>query len=71
MNTCFFSGISFFDAGRITSSVSVELEVKTSEERVDIDAESTSTMTTAIITEGSVESIEGTMVSNSGLPEAL
>ena len=37
-------------AGTITSRVSVELEVSTSEESVDIDAASTRTITTATIT---------------------
>ena len=72
MKTCFFSVMSFFIEGLITSSVKVELEVSTSDESVDIEAASTSTITTAMMTEGSVESIVGTIVSNRGLPvEAL
>ena len=69
-NTCFFSDISFLDAGLITSSVNVELDVSTSDERVDIDADNTSTMTTAMTSAGSVDNMVGTMVSNSGFPAA-
>ena len=69
-NTCFFSDISFLDAGLITSSVNVELDVSTSDERVDIDADNTSTMTTAMTSAGSVDNMVGTMVSNSGFPVA-
>ncbi len=50
INTCFLSLISFFIAGLITSSVNVALDVRTSDESVDIDAERTSTITTATIT---------------------
>ena len=53
--------------GVITSSVNVELDVSTRDESVDMDAESTRTMTTAMMMAGSVASIEGTMVSNSGV----
>ena len=70
IDTCFFSVISFFDAGFITSSVNVELDVSTSEESVDMEAESTSTITTAITIDGSVESIVGIIVSNNGFPVA-
>ena len=68
--TCFFSVISFLHAGFITSKVNVELDVSTSEERVDIDADNTSTITTAITIEGNVESMVGIIVSNKGFPVA-
>ena len=65
---CFFSDISFFIDGLITSRVNVELDVSTKEERVDIEADSTSTMTMAIIMEGSEESMAGMIESYSGFP---
>ena len=46
------------------SSVSVELDVKTREERVDIDAERTRIRTIAINTSLKPESIVGTIESN-------
>ena len=66
--TCFLSDISFFEAGLITSSVNVELDVRTNDERVDIEADNTNTITIAIISAGSVESIVGIIVSNNGFP---
>ena len=49
--------------GSMISSVSVDPEVSTRDESVDIDAESTRMMTTPIIRSGSDASIEGTMLS--------
>ena len=54
----------------MTSRVSVELDVSTKEESVDMEAERTSTTTIAIITTGSVDNMAGTIVSNNGLPVA-
>ena len=54
----------FFRLGLMRSIVSVELEVSTSEDRVDIDAESTSTTTRPI----RMSSRDGIMASKSGLP---
>ena len=50
-------------AGEMMSSVSVEPDVSTSDESVDIEAESTRMMTTPIITSGSEASMEGMMLS--------
>ena len=59
----------FFRLGLMRSIVSVELEVSTSEDRVDIDAESTSTTTRPIRISGrAVCSRDGIMASKSGLP---
>ena len=41
----------------------VEAEVRTRLDRVDMDADSTSTITTPMITAGRLESIRGTMAS--------
>ena len=49
----------------------VELEVSTSDARVLIDAESTSSTTRAMSTSGRVLSMEGTMLSKASLPSAL
>ena len=59
--------MSFFMSGLIRSSVRVELDVRTSDERVDMEAENTSTTTIPIRISGSVESIVGTMLSNATL----
>ena len=67
METFFFSPILFLERGSITSSVNVELDVSTREESVDMEAESTSTMTTAMTSAGRVASIAGTIVSNRGV----
>ena len=69
--TFFFSVNSFFEAGAITSSVSVELEVRTSEESVDIEAARTSTITMAITRSGSSRSMAGMMESNRIFPSFL
>ena len=50
------------------SSVIVLLEVSTSEASVDIEADSTSSTTRAMMTSGRVTSIEGTMLSKASLP---
>lgn len=55
----FFSSIFFFDNGSIKSRVMVEPLVKTSDERVDIEAERTSTITIPITIGERVESIAG------------
>ena len=68
-NTCFFSSILFFIAGLIKSSVKVELEVNTSEESVDIEADNTNTTIKPIKNSGSaVSSIAGMIASYSSLP---
>ena len=58
----------FSTAGFTTSSVRVEEEVSTKEERVDIDAASTSTMISATTTGARSCSMVGTTLSNSTLP---
>ena len=68
VDTSCSSGIFFFDAGLITSSVNVELDVSTSDDSVDMDADNTSTITTAITIDGSVDNIVGMIVSNNGFP---
>ena len=50
-------------AGEMMSSVSVEPDVSTSDDNVDMDAESTRMMTTPIITSGSEASMEGMILS--------
>jgi hypothetical protein len=60
--------MSFLNFALITSRVNVELDVRTKDESVDMDAASTNTITIAIITDGSVDNIAGTIVSNIGLP---
>ena len=50
--TSFFSFIFPFVSGRIRSIVTVELDVRTSDESVDIEAERTSTTTSPIIISG-------------------
>ena len=50
--TSFLSLMVFFMAGLIISMVRVELEVSTSEDRVDMDAESTRTTTRPISRSG-------------------
>ena len=61
---CFFSSIFGAMTGFIKSMVSVELDVRTSEESVDIDAESTSMTTSPIRAAGSFSSRCGMMASN-------
>ena len=61
--TCFLSSISLMKLSFIRSRVRVELEVKTSEARVDIDAESTSMITIPIKRSGRVASMLGMMPS--------
>ena len=51
------------NAGSMISSVKVDPEVSTSEDRVDMEAESTRMMTTPIIRSGREASMEGTMLS--------
>ena len=58
-----FSLMPPFRRGATTSSVSVEEEVSTSDDRVDIEAASTSTMTMAMMTGERVLSIVGIMAS--------
>ena len=53
------------------SSVSVEAEVSTSEESVDMEAESTKMITMPIRISGSVDSMEGTIASYRTEPSAL
>ena len=61
--TRLFSVIFFTTLPSSKSSVSVDEDVSTSEESVDIEAERTSTITRPISTFGSVESIVGMMES--------
>ncbi len=58
--TCFFSSISLIILPLMKSSVKVELDAKTRDDRVDMDAESTRITTTAIRIVGSPESMVGT-----------
>ena len=58
--TCCFSSISFIILPLIKSSVKVELDASTREERVDMEAESTRITTTAIRMVGRPESMVGT-----------
>ena len=68
--TSFFSSC-FFILGFIKSIVSVELDVSTSDERVDIEAERTRTTTSPIKISGrAVWRSEGIIASNSGFPFA-
>ena len=71
--SCFFSSIFSFIIGLIRSIVKVELDVSTSDESVDIDAESTRTITSPKSSEGSFSIIVGTIPSKppSGSPSAL
>ena len=57
VRTCFFSSIFFANRSFMKSSVKVELDVRTSDERVDIDADRTSTTVTPIRMSGRNESI--------------
>ena len=59
IRSCFFSSSFLKTCPRIRSSVMVELEVRTSEDRVDMEAESTRMTTTPIRMSGSPESIVG------------
>ncbi len=63
MPSCFLSSISGMTVSLRRSRVSVELEVSTREDRVDMEAESTRTMTIPIRRSGRVESIWGMMLS--------
>ena len=60
---CEVSLLAFFLTGTIISRVSVDDYVSTREERVDMEAESTSTMTIATMIVGSPSSIDGMMLS--------
>ena len=63
VKTCCFSVMSFFTVTLRKSRVSVELEARTREESVDIDAERTRITTRAIRIDGSPESIAGIIAS--------
>ena len=63
INTCFFSVISFTIVPRIISSVSVEEDASTSDDNVDMDAESTRITTTAIKNGDSFSIIAGIIAS--------
>lgn len=65
--TCFFSDISFTTTPFTTSIVRVELEVSTRPDKVDIDAESTSTTTRPISKSGNFDNINGTIPSKATL----
>ena len=70
VSSCFFSSIFFTTWPFSRSSVTVEEEVSTREDRVDMEAESTRTITIAIRTGDSVCSMVGMTLSNppAGLP---
>ena len=63
LNSCFFSLMSFTTLSLRKSIVSVELDAMTSEESVDMLAESTRMTASAITTSESPESIVGMMAS--------
>ena len=63
VSTCCFSFISLASVSLMKSSVSVELDASTSEDSVDIEAESTRMTTTAIRNEESPSSMVGMMES--------
>ena len=69
-STCFFSVIFLANKGLIKSRVNVELDVSTRLERVDMDAESTRTITIPIRISGSDESIVGMIISYLTVPSA-
>ena len=62
-NSCFFSFISFMTVVFKKSKVKVELEAKTKLDKVDIEADKTKTMTTAIKISGRSWSMAGMMLS--------
>ena len=70
IKSSFLSSILPFIIGLIRSIVRVELEVRTSDESVDIEAESTSTITSPNSAFGSLSIIIGTIASEppSGSP---
>ena len=53
------------------SSVKVDADVSTNDDRVDIEADKTSTITIPMSKSGNVESIDGTMASYITEPSAL
>ena len=55
----------------MTSSASVDEEVSARDDSVDIDAESTSTITSAMMIAGREESIVGTMRSFNNVPPTI
>ena len=59
MKSCFFSSISFITWPLSKSRVKVELDARTSDERVDIEADNTRMTTTPINMSGRFESITG------------
>ena len=59
MNTCRFSSMSFITCPFKRSSVNVELEASTSDDSVDIDAESTRITTTPSRISGSPDNMMG------------
>lgn len=71
--SCFFSSIFSFIIGLIRSIVKVELDVSTSDESVDIEAESTRTITSPKSSEGSFSIIVGiySVKTASGSPSTL
>ena len=69
--SCCPSFISFFMAGLMKSSVSVEEEVSTREESVDMEADRTRITTSAIRMAGRLDSIVGMMESNPPLARSI
>ena len=70
VESCFFSSIFFTTLPLSTSSVSVEDDVRTSDDSVDMEAESTSTITMPMSRSGNVESMVGMIESYTGCPFA-
>ena len=69
--SCFLSLIFLMILSFKKSSVSVELDVNTSEDNVDIEAESTSTITMPTSKSGKVDSMAGIIASKITLPSSL
>ena len=67
---CFFSLIFFITVSFRKSSVRVELDVRTREDRVDMDADSTRITTMPTRMSGSPDSIKGMMLSYTTEPSA-
>ena len=70
-DSCFFSLMFFTRLSLIRSSVSVDDDVSTSDDSVDMDALSTSTITMPMSRSGSVDSMVGMMESYTGVPAAV
>ena len=69
--SCFFSLMFFTTLSFSRSSVSVDDDVSTSDDSVDMDALSTSTITMPMSRSGSVDSMVGMIESYTGVPAAV